>query len=484
MHENLPIPEKDRVPAKQKLAYGAGGLGDFFIPSFIQALFTYVFIVDMKLDPEKMGWVLAATKAVSMIGDPTAGFISDKTRTKWGRRKPYILVMGIVCAVMMPFAWMVPSVEGGVDLLLFQISEENFKFLYIFIMMSMYFLAHSFYSVPYKALGFELTRNYDEKTKVFTWKKYVETLGLFMVAWFYWFTARPVFGGVSKGAVVLGIIVGFILLLCSLAVFFGNHEVAEEPTFEKKDKIPLSTAIKATFTNKAFLLVQGAILFVMLGMGIDAIIGNYLHVHYTSGGSEDLASKIGGIGGTVSTIVIFIALPIALWVSTHWGKKEAALMGTFVLLIGVSSIPWMMTPAYPYLIIFVWALSQFGAQTTNLVYTSMMADVCDQDELITGKRREGTYAAASSVIAKVSDVLVLLLSGYMPRLAGYVNTEVKPNMEQLENMKTLLISTDIIGVVAAIILIAFYPLSRKKCSDIQQQLEEQNTTSIESETLK
>ncbi len=72
----------------------------------------------------------------------------------------------------------------------------------------------------------------------------------------------------------------------------------------------------------------------------------------------------------------------------------------------------------------------------------------------------------------------------MPRLAGYVNTEVKPNMEQLENMKTLLISTDIIGVVAAIILIAFYPLSRKKCSDIQQQLEERNTASGGSETLK
>ena len=158
-------------------------------------------------------------------------------------------------------------------------------------------------------------------------------------------------------------------------------------------------------------------------------------------------------------------------------------MGTFVLLIGVSSIPWMMTPAYPYLIIVVWALSQFGAQTTNLVYTSMMADVCDEDELITGKRREGTYAAASSVIAKVSDVLVLLLSGYMPRLAGYVNTEVKPNMEQLENMKTLLVSTDIIGIVAAITLIVFYPLSRKKCTEIHKELEERKKASADSSEL-
>ncbi|EDM26452.1 hypothetical protein LNTAR_05739 [Lentisphaera araneosa HTCC2155] len=474
MHDNLPIPEKDRVPASQKLAYGAGGLGDFFIPNFIQALFTYVFIVDMKLDPVKMGWVLAATKAVSMIGDPTAGVISDKTRTKWGRRKPFILITGILCAIMMPFVWMVPSVEGGVNLYFFHISSENFKFVFIFFMMSAYFLAHSFYSVPYKALGFELTKNYDEKTKVFTWKKYVETLGLFMVAWFYWFAARPIFGGVSNGAVVLGIIVGAILIICSVTVFFGNHEVAEEPSFNKKDKIPLGEAIKATFTNKSFLLIQGAILFVMLGMGVDAIIGNYLHVHYTSGGSEDVASKIGGVGGTVSTIVIFVALPIALWVSTHWGKKEAALMGTFVLLAGVCSIPWMMTPSYPYLIVVVWALSQFGAQTTNLVYTSMMADVCDEDELITGQRREGTYAAASSIIAKVSDVFVLLLSGYMPRLAGYVNTEVKPNMEQLENMKTLLVASDIIGVIAAIILIVFYPLSRKKCQQIQEQLEARN----------
>ena len=146
------------------------------------------------------------------------------------------------------------------------------------------------------------------------------------------------------------------------------------------------------------------------------------------------------------------------------------MMGVAVLLLGALLIPWLMTPQYPWLIIVVWGLSQFGAQSSNLIYGSMMADVCDEDELTTGERREGSYAATGSFLGKIAEVSVLLLSGLMPRLAGYVDTKVAPNMEQLETMKTLLYSTDIIGITAAMILIFFYPLTRKKCAEIQEKL--------------
>ena len=458
MKKSIDMPEQDRVPNSQKICYGFGGLSDFLIPNVVQALFIFVFAVEMKLDPLKLGFVLAATKVVSALADPFVGVLSDKTRSRWGRRKPFILIAGIICGLLMPLVWMVPDVS------------ENMKFVYIFITMSLYFFAHSLYSVPYRALGFELTSDYDEKTKVFAWKKYIEMIGFFMSAWFYWFTQRDMFGGVTNGVIILSATVGTFVIIGALAVFKGNHEIIEKRAVDPKDKIPLSKALKSTFTNKSFLCVQGAILFIMLGMGVDATIGGYLHVHYTCAGDDKFASEVGGVGGTVSTIIIFIALPVAVWISKRWGKREAAMTGVAVLLLGAILIPWLMTPDYPWLIIVVWGLSQFGAQSSNLIYGSMMADVCDEDELNTGERREGSYAAASSFVGKIAEVSVLLLSGLMPRLAGYVDTKVAPSMEQLETMKTLLFSTDIIGIVAALALLFFYPLTRKKCAEIQQKL--------------
>jgi GPH family glycoside/pentoside/hexuronide:cation symporter len=104
----------------------------------------------------------------------------------------------------------------------------------------------------------------------------------------------------------------------------------------------------------------------------------------------------------------------------------------------------------------------------------MMADVCDEDELKTGERREGSYAAAGSFLNKSMQVLVLILSGAMPRLAGYVDTSAPPSTEQLERMKVLLYSTDIVGVLLAIVLLWCYPLTRERCGQIRAKLAARN----------
>ena len=99
----------------------------------------------------------------------------------------------------------------------------------------------------------------------------------------------------------------------------------------------------------------------------------------------------------------------------------------------------------------------------------MMADVCDEDELKTGERREGSYAAAGSFLKKTVEVLVLALSGAMPRLAGYVDASVPPTLEQLERMKVLLYGTDIVGVLFALALLWCYPLTRARCQRIRAE---------------
>ncbi|WDE99022.1 MFS transporter [Lentisphaera profundi] len=464
MHETLTIAENEQVPIKQKIAYGLGGLSDFFIQTMIGALAIPIFAEGMKLDSYHLGFILAGTKAVSALADPFVGIVSDKTRSKWGRRKPFILLFGILSAILMPFIWYVPDVS------------DNMKFLYIFVTLSTYFFFHSMFAVPYNALGYEMTSNYDEKTKIFAWKKYIGILGILAAAWFYRFTLWDIFEDEMQGAMVLGVVLGILTMFCSLAVVKGTKEIHKEEAESKVEtpRIPFGEILKTTFQNKSFMLVQGAMLAIALGMGVDAIMGTYLHIHYTCGGDKILASSVGGWGGTIATVPILICVPMVIWISSHWGKRAAAICGNLVLLVGVCSIPWMMNQAYPYLIIGVWILSQFGTQSSGVMYESMISDVCDEDEFHTGERREGSYAAAGSVLNKGVQIVIFLISGYMPKLAGYVDQSVPPNMEQLLNMKKLLVATDIAGVAIALCCIFFYPLTRDRCASIKKQLQDRS----------
>lgn len=448
---------KDKVPAAQKMCYGFGGLSDFFIQNTIQALAIPIFAVGMQLDPFVLGLALAATKIISAFADPLVGILSDKTRTRWGRRKPFLIAAAVITGVLCPFVFRVP--DGG----------PVIQFGYIFAILSFYFLTHSFYAVPYTALGYELTDDYDERTNIFAWKNYIGMIGVFVGIWSYWFTLRPVFGNEMNGAQVLGAITGTIAIIGAVLVSRGTHEIGERHAIGE-DKIPVLEALKTTLSNKSFLLIQGALLVVALGIGIDATIGMYIHVHYTCEGSKELASLIGGTGGTISTAAIFVALAFGTWLSKRIGKRSVAMTGVGIMLMGACSIPWLLTPAFPWLVVVVWVMHQFGGQISNLIYGSMMADVCDEDQLNTGERREGSYAAAGSFLNKSVQVLVLALSGVLPRLAGYVDTSVAPTLEQLERMKVLLYTTDIAGIGLALVLLWFYPLTRERCAEIRRQL--------------
>jgi len=457
------VAAKDHVPVPQKVCYGLGGLTDFFFVNIVQALAIPIFAIAMKMDPFLLGVALASTKIISALFDPFVGILSDKTRTRWGRRKPFIIGSAVVGAIMLPLVWVVPE------------TSPMLKFVYISAMLSFFFLIHSFYSSPYGALGFELTGNYDERTRIFVWKNYIGMIGVFSAAWFYWFTLRPVFGSEIIGVRWLSGLGGVVMVICAVLVSKGTHEIVETRVVDPADRIPVFQALRTTFSNRTFLLVQGSILVVALGTGVDGTIGMYLHVHYTCAGNKELASFIGGSGGTLATLSTFLAMPLGLWISTHLGKREAALTGMFIMLLGALSIPWMLTPALPWLVVGVWILSTVGSQCSGLMYGSMVADICDEDELETGQRREGSYAAAGSFLNKMVQVVVLLLAGLMPRLAGYTDFSLAPTMEQLERMKMLLVVTDVVGIGLAFFFLWFYPLTRERCTETRRILDTRKT---------
>lgn len=456
-------PSGERVPMRRKVSYGVGSLTDFFYANVLSAMSSPIYVIAMKMDPALIGMAMAFTRVIGAFTDPFMGAWSDNTRTRWGRRKPFILIGTVIGALMLPFLWRVPGQSAWVQTA------------YIVAMLSLFSFFYSMFAVPYGALGLEQSDNYDERTRVFAVRNYIQTIAIFGGAWFYWFCLRPIFPNEIIGVQVLSVLGGVVMLGCMSAVLRGSRERprshAQHTAHANAEKIPILTALRVTFRNRAFIMIQAAALVVALGTGIDGPIGMYLHVYYTCAGDKDFASFIGGAGGTLSTAAIYLAMPLGLWLSTHFSKREAALGGMIIMLIGVLSLPFTLNPHYPWLVVIAWVITTIGTQVSGLMYASMLADICDEDELATGLRREGAYVAAASFLAKSCQVLVLLIGGFLPRLAGYHDFSEPPSPDKLMRMKAILIVTQAAGVLISLWFIKQYPITRERAEATRAELD-------------
>ena len=271
LHPSNPVPFGERVSVWRKVAYGTGGLTDFLFLNMVNALAVPIYSIALKMDPLFLGIALAAPRVIGAILDPVVGTVSDNARTRWGRRRPFIVCGAVIGALLLPFLWMPP------------IATQIGRFIYLLLMLSIYAAAFSVFSVPYGALGIELTTNYDERTRVMAWRGYLQTAGTFGSAWFYWFCLLPVFGNEAVGTRWLGVIVGLVMLAGAMATVVACRENTE--TIAKQPKIDLRATLSFTLRNRPFLLLQSVTVILALGLGCEGVIGSYVHIYYTSQGS-------------------------------------------------------------------------------------------------------------------------------------------------------------------------------------------------------
>ena len=457
LHSPRRAPTSERVPVWRKAAYGLGGLTDFLYPNTVNALAIPIYSIALGMDPLLLGVAMAVPRIVGAISDPLAGTVSDNARTRWGRRRPFIICGAVIGAILLPLIWTPP------------VASQFGHFNYLLLILSLYAIAFSVFSVPYGALGIELTTNYDERTRVMAWRGYVQLAGTLSSSWFYWFCLLPIFGSEVVGARWLGLTVGVVMLIGAATTVLACHEKTE--VIEKQPKIALAAALKFTLRNKPFLLLQLVALILMLGLGCETVIGSYVHIYYTCQGSKTFASYITGIGGTLTIFSTLAALSFGLWLSTRSGKRQTALVGLYIALFGVCLMPFLLVPARPYLIMIEWIILAFGIPCANLMFSSMIADICDEDELVTGLRREGAYVAVGGFFGKTAQVGTLLLAGALPRIVGYTDTSVPPELTQLELMRAMLIGIQFVALVIAISILWFYPLTRSRSEAIRRQLD-------------
>jgi len=260
----------DRVALKAKIGWGFGGLADNYIMNSVIQLTMPIYNIALGMDPVRLGIALMVPRIFDAITDPLMGNISDNTRSRWGRRRPYIALGAILSAVLLPLLWMPP------------VTTETFMFWYFMILGTLYFLMYTVFVVPYTALGYELSSDYDERTRVLAFRMYIGLIGSFTIPWLYKLCLLPVFAGdVVLGARWVSAIMGLVIIITGILPVVFCREPKEA---QKQEKIKLLDALVSTFQNKPFLVLLISYIIIICGLFTSAALGLYINIYYVCDG--------------------------------------------------------------------------------------------------------------------------------------------------------------------------------------------------------
>ena len=477
MTEHQPTRPEDRIPFHSKVVYGLGGFVNNILAAAIGGMLI-VLNLGLGMNPALVGLLGALPRLTDAITDPLMGFISDRTRSRWGRRRPYIFVGAILAGVIFMILWQVPAGQS-----------ESFYF-WTFLGGSMvYFLAYTVFATPWVALGYELTPDYNERTRVMGVQNFISQLAYVVSPWFLWFMQLAWFDDLLHGASVLAVLVGAAAMVIGVlpAILLRErfNEVAERELEEEgAGQTTLMENVSLFFSGflltikfSPFLKLCGATFLVFNGFMLISSFQFYVIIYYVFGGDQSLGAQYAGASGTVSAVATFGIIVLTTWLATKIGKRRA-----FFVVIGVSvfghALKWFCyDPDVPWLLLVPAPFVAFGLGGLFTLMGSMMADVCDLDELETHERREGMFGSIFWWVVKLGMAAALAGGGFLLNATGFdVALEGAQTEQTIFLMRVFDVVVPMISSLIAIYLVYLFPLTEEKALEVRRELEKRRGT--------
>ncbi|MCP4690242.1 MAG: MFS transporter [Desulfobacterales bacterium] len=403
------------------------------------------------LAPALIGWTFMIGRFWDGITDPLMGYFSDRTQSKLGRRRPYLLMAAIPIGIGYYFLWAPPQGLGGQGL-----------FIYVTAVYLVTFTFWTMFSIPHTSLGAELTMDYHERTVLTGVREALGALGTLLG------TAAPAIVGIfilnkqtvySSVAAVVGCLTVVFILIC----FFN---VKENPKFQKKHPLPFKESLAVMAGNRPFRVLVLLVMMCYVGYAFVPILTLYV---------GDYVVKVPKVASLVIiTYLLFTVISIAFWakLSKRIGKKKTLARGLLL-----SSVAFALTTYYHEGTWLAWiilaAATGTGYGCLLAIAPSMMADVVDLDELNTGKRREGAYFGVWHFIDKAAVGLTTFTGLQVLDMLGYV-----PNQEQslsvIWGMKVLYCILPAICIGAGFIVLRYFPIDEQEHQRIRDEIEARN----------
>ena len=459
---------EDRISLPQKSAYAVGMFVNNLQAAALPAMMV-ILILGLKMDPILVGFIGFIPRIFDAVSDPMMGYISDNTRTQWGRRRPYIFTGAITAGLIFALMWQLP--EGH---------SESFYFWTFLTASILFFLAYTVYATPFVAFGYEMTPDYHERTRLHAFANTVGQLAWLGVPWFYALMASSLFRDTVHGARVLAIAVGITVALLGIvpAVFCKERYGSSTPVPETIKRgltgntLEFLKGIGITFKCKPFVKLCGATFLVFNGFQLGISFSLFIMIYYLFNGDDGQAGILNGWFGMITSIATLGVIPLTGWIATKIGKRRTFLITISLSILGYALKWFGYNPAHPYWLIAAAPFVAFGTGSLFTLMGSMISDVCDFDELQTKQRREGVFGAIYWWMVKVGMALAGLLTGFMLKASGFDVELVGGQTERtMFLLRTFDVGIPIVTSAIALWLIASYTIKEKKMHEIRVELE-------------
>lgn len=460
---------EDRIPRGQKVAFGIGMLGNQMFPAAL-SIFMVVLVKGLGMNPLLWGVLFFVPRLVDAISDPVMGFISDNTRSRWGRRKPYIFIGSIITGLSYIAMWQV-----------YPENSELYNFTYFLLTSIVFYLGLTIFATPYVAMGYETSNDYHERTRLMAVAQWIGQWAWVIVPWFWVVIYDPeLFANAAAGARTLSVWVGLACLGLTMvpALFCETQPVREEELSDlSRDKLAanigeLLKGFVEAFGCVPFRKLCIATFFVFNAFNTVAGFSFFIIVYYMFAGDAGAAGTWPAWFGTVTALsTSFLVIPIITFLSQKIGKKKTFLVSQMISIFGYLSFWWAFNPQEPRLMFLPLPLLAFGIGSLFTMMMSMTADVCDLNELNTGARREGVFGAIYWWMVKFGFAIAGLLSGLILGLVGFDESVAVQTPQALEMLKLAYMLVPIVGTTIAIAVMSTYDLSEQKAHEIREKLE-------------
>lgn len=466
-----------KVPFGQKIAFGLGMLANQMFPAAL-GIFMVVLVQNLGFPPWMWGVLFFLPRVFDSITDPIMGFISDNTRSVWGRRKQYVLIGAVVMGISFVAMWQLYRDDG-----------VTYNFIYFLSWSIVFYAGLTLFSIPYVAMGYEMSDDFHERTSIMAVAQWIGQWAWVIAPWFWVVMYDPSwFENADAATRHLSIWVGVICMGLAMvpALFLPSRSTKDD-----EHLVPLNLrnfgggmreivlGFKEAFGSEPFRKLCYATFLIFNAFNTVAAFSFFIVVYHLFQGNAAAAgiwpTLFGSIGALVTT---FAVIPTVAWMSKKVGKKNAFMLSQGISIIGYVLLWFLMIPGRPFMFMFALPFFSFGIGGLFTLMMSMTADVCDLDELATGKRREGIFGAIYWWMVKFGFAIAGLLSGAIMTLVAFTPGAATQPDGAVDGLRLFYSGVPIFGTLLAMWIMRNYDLDEARATEVHAELERRKRRAV------
>ena len=459
-------PAVPTLSLRSKLLYGLGFIPDVVMNNLIIALATMIYVVEFGVSGYLIGLAISLPRFWEAFTDPIIGRLSDGWRSRWGRRRPFLIVGSVAGGLLCMALWSPPAGLSSLAL-----------FWWFLIVSVLYLTAYATYNVPYQALGLEMATSDHDRKSLASYRAAANNFcGMAILPFVPLLVTNGWLGNEPTSSVqLLGVLLGILIIGLGLTAALTCAEPApSSATIHATGNDPgLIAGIKIVVRDRAFLMVAGILCFAIIGFVLSMSLTYIINLSIVFPGgtleAKNSSNTMSFWSGIIANALALCFCPFIGPLAERFGRKRLLLIGLGILMCSFLATPLLFSPHWPWLQLLYKIIDTPAIAIVWVLTMPMLAEVCERDELIHGVNRRGVFTAMFNWGNKAAMGLTFSLLGWIITSSGFSGKLALQTPETISYLRWMFALGPLPFLAAAMWFTVRFPLDSQVLQDLRRK---------------